>query len=82
MIASSRINSNTDFKKIDGTPGSFTVEGGDLLVTERNSFRQSHTHHSSLYPIYQKPFSLNRNIRNFFRLNPNSEDLTSWFPIN
>ena len=45
MTASSRINSPTDFNKIDVTRGNFTIEGGDLLFNERNIDRQTHTHH-------------------------------------
>ena len=45
MTASKRINSHTDINMIDKTRGNITVEGGDLLVNERNIDRQTHTHH-------------------------------------
>ena len=45
MIASNRINSHTDLNKIDDIRGKVNVEGGDLLVNERNLDRQTHTHH-------------------------------------
>ena len=46
MIFSSRLNSHRDFKRIDETRGEITAEEGDLLVSERNIDRQSHTHHT------------------------------------
>ena len=45
MTTSSRTNSHTDLNRIDEIRGNITVEGGDLLVNERNIDRQTHTHH-------------------------------------
>ena len=45
MTASSRINSRTKLNRIDETRGNITVHEGDFLVIERNSDRQTHTHH-------------------------------------
>ena len=52
MTASSRINSNTSVNKIDETRVSIAVEGGDLLVNERNFDRQAHTHHTMAWLSY------------------------------
>ena len=46
MTASIRINSHTDFNKIDGTRGNYAVEGGDSSVNGKNMDRKSHTHHN------------------------------------
>ena len=46
MTTSSRVNSHTDLGNIHQTRGNYTVEGGDLLVIERNVERQTYTHHS------------------------------------
>ena len=48
MTASGRMNSHTDIKNIDETRGNITVEGGELLVNERNIDWQTHTHHRFL----------------------------------
>ena len=48
MTASSRTNSHTDLNRIDETRGYSIVEAGDWLDNERNTDRQTHTHHSSV----------------------------------
>ena len=52
MTASSRIHSRTDLNRIDETHGKVTVEEGDLVVSEKNIDRQSHTHHN--WPLWEK----------------------------
>ena len=47
MTASSRMNSHTVLSSIDETCGNIIVEGGDLLVNERNIDQQTHTYHSN-----------------------------------
>ena len=47
MTASSRMNSHTDWSRIDETRDKITIEGSDLLVNERNIDQQTHTHHSN-----------------------------------
>ena len=44
MTASSKINSHSLLKRIDGTRGNITVEENVLLVNERNIDRERHTH--------------------------------------
>ena len=56
MTASSRINSHTDLNRIVETRGNITAEGGDLLVNERNSDRQTHTDHNFIYFFAQLGF--------------------------
>ena len=51
ITVSSRINSNTDVIKIDETRGNITIEGGDMLVTERNFVRQTDRDHRILKKI-------------------------------
>ena len=46
MTTSSRFNSNSDLNRIDENRGSIAVEGGDLLVNERNFERQTNRHSS------------------------------------
>ena len=58
MTASSRINSHTDLKRIDETRSNFTVEGGDLLVNERNIDQQTHTQHQHYQNHHQNTFIL------------------------
>ena len=53
MTASSRINSHTDLNRIDETRGNITVEGGDLLVDERNIDQQPPTHHTNQYVAHE-----------------------------
>ena len=53
MTASSRINSHTDFNRIDETRGSITVEEGDSLVNEKNIDWQKYTHHTSDFEKFQ-----------------------------
>ena len=48
ITASSKMNSHTDFKRLDETRGKITVEEGDLLVNEWNIDRRTRAHHSSL----------------------------------
>ena len=48
MTASSIINSHTDLNSIDETRGNITVEGGDLLVNERNLDQQARSQQSQL----------------------------------
>ena len=48
LTTSNRINSHTDWNRIDETRGNTIVEEGDLSVNWRNIDRQTHTHHSSL----------------------------------
>ena len=50
---SSRRNSHRDIIRIDETRGNIAVEGGDLLVNERNIDRPTHTHH--IYPRRTRP---------------------------
>ena len=47
MTASNRINSHTDFNRIDETRGNITVEGGDLLVDDRNIDQQPPSHRTN-----------------------------------
>ena len=44
-----QMNSHSDLNRIDENRGNITVEGGGLLVNERNIERQTHTHHSTTY---------------------------------
>ena len=46
MIASSRMNLNTDLNGVDETRGNITVEANEWSVNEKNFDRKSHTHHS------------------------------------
>ena len=64
MIASSRINSHTDLNRIDETRGNFTVEGGELLVNEKNIDRQTHAHHSYALESLQNLEDLRVSISN------------------
>ena len=67
MIAPSGIDSSTDLKKFDGTHGSITVEGGDLLVNERNFDGRAHAHHSfklsAKYELWKPVLKNDSNIR-------------------
>ena len=49
MTASSRINSHTGVTRIDETRGNNAVEGGDLLVNDRNVGRHIQTHHTESF---------------------------------
>ena len=46
MTASSTLNSNTDWSRIDGIRGKITVEAGDFPVSERNDDQQTLTNHT------------------------------------
>ena len=48
MTTSSRINSKTDLHNVDETRGNISVDGGDLLVNDKNFDQQSHTHHKTV----------------------------------
>ena len=50
-----RINSRTDLNRMDETRGKITIEGGDLLVVERNLDRQTHIHQNHFY-LFLKQF--------------------------
>ena len=49
MIASSRINSNTNLNETEETRGYNTAEGGDLSINRRNFDRQTYTYHTCTF---------------------------------
>ena len=59
LTTSSRVNSQTDLKRIDETRVNITVEEGDLLNTKENIDRQKYAHYRS-----KASFLLGKTVKN------------------